>query len=192
MPVIEQEKPTVIEKETTEARTPTRPVPSPASKRLPAIVLAAALLAVALIVTGIVLAAGGSETSATNAPAPAPAATPVAAPAPAAVAASIGVTLKEFTVFPAPSAGRAGRLTFRVRNAGAVGHEFVVLRTSKSAAGLLQGGRASEAGNVGEIGDLQPGVTKTLRLNLKPGHYALICNLPGHYAAGQRADFVVK
>ena len=57
---------------------------------------------------------------------------------------------------------------------------------------LLKDGKASEAGNIGEIGDLQPGVTKTLRLNLKPGHYALICNLPGHYAAGQRADFVVK
>ena len=188
MPVIEQEKPAVIEQEMAEARaTPTRHVPPPPSKRLPAIVLAAALLAVALIVTGIVFVAGGRDEAATSAGAP----TPAAAPAPAA-AASIGVTLKEFTVSPAPSTGRAGRVTFRVHNTGAVGHEFVVLRTSKSAAGLLQGGKASEAGNVGEIGDLQPGVTKTLRLNLKPGHYALICNLPGHYAAGQRADFVVK
>ena len=188
MPVIEQEKSTVIEQETTEARaTPTRHVPPAPSKRLPAIVLAAALLAVALIVTGIVFVAGGSDKAAISKGAPAPA----AARAPAA-AASIGVTLKEFTVSPAPSAGRAGRVTFRVRNAGALGHEFVVLRTSKSAAGLLKGGKASEAGNVGEIGGLQPGVTKTLRLNLKAGHYALICNLPGHYAAGQRADFVVK
>jgi uncharacterized cupredoxin-like copper-binding protein len=188
MPVIEQEQRAVIEQETTEARaTRTRHVPAPPSKRLPAILLATALLGVALLVTGIVLAAGGSDKAATGAAAPAPA----VAPAPAA-AASIGVTLKEFTVSPAPSTGRAGRVTFRVRNAGAVGHEFVVLRTTKSAAGLLKGAEASESGNVGEIGDLQPGVTKTLRLNLKPGHYALICNLPGHYAAGQRADFVVK
>ena len=190
MPVIEQEKSTVIEQETTEARaTPTRHVPPAPSKRLPAIVLAAALLAMALIVTGIVFVAGGSDKAAISKGAPAPA--PAAARAPAA-AASIGVTLKEFTVSPAPSAGRAGRVTFRVRNAGALGHEFVVLRTSKSAGALLKGRKASEAGNVGEIGDLQPGVTKTLRLNLKAGHYALIRNLPGHYAAGQRADFVVK
>jgi uncharacterized cupredoxin-like copper-binding protein len=188
MPVIEQEKPAVIEQETADARaTPTRHVPPAPSKRRPAIVLAAALLAVALIVTGIVFVAGGSDKAATSAGAPAP----TTAPASATVA-SIGVTLKEFTVSPDPSAGRAGRVTFRVRNAGAVGHEFVVLRTSKSAADLLKDGKASEAGNVGEIGDLQPGVTKTLRLNLKPGHYALICNLPGHYTAGQRADLVVR
>ena len=188
MPVIEQEKPAVIEQETTDARaTPTRHVPLAPSKRRPAIVLVAALLAVAPIVTGIVFVASGGDEAAISPGAPAP----TTAPAPAA-AASIGVTLKDFTVSPAPSTGRAGRVTFRVRNAGAVGHEFVVLRTSKSAAGLLKGAKASEAGNIGEIGDLEPGVTKTLRLNLKPGHYALVCNLPGHYAAGQRADFVVK
>jgi uncharacterized cupredoxin-like copper-binding protein len=36
------------------------------------------------------------------------------------------------------------------------------------------------------------GVTKTLKLNLKPGHYTLICNFPGHYQAGQHTDFTVK
>ena len=59
----------------------------------------------------------------------------------------------------------------------------------QAAAGLLKGTEADEAGNVGEIGDLQPGQAKTLTLPLKPGHYALICNLPGHYKAGQHADF---
>jgi uncharacterized cupredoxin-like copper-binding protein len=57
---------------------------------------------------------------------------------------------------------------------------------------LLKGARADEAGNVGETGDLQAGASKTLRLRLKPGHYALICNLPGHYVAGQRTDFTVR
>jgi uncharacterized cupredoxin-like copper-binding protein len=188
MPVIEQQKPAAIEPETTEARTAPAPrAPSPPAKRPSAIVLTGILLAVALVVVAIVFIAGGGDKAGTPVRAPAPAATP----APVA-AASIGVTLKEFTVSPVPATGRAGRVTFRVSNAGAVGHEFVVLRTSTSAARLLKGDEASEAGNVGEIGDLQPGVTKTLKLNLKPGHYALICNLPGHYAAGQRADFVVK
>jgi len=27
---------------------------------------------------------------------------------------------------------------------------------------------------------------------LPTGHYSLICNLPGHYAAGQFADFYVR
>jgi uncharacterized cupredoxin-like copper-binding protein len=29
-------------------------------------------------------------------------------------------------------------------------------------------------------------------LRLPKGHYSLICNLPGHYAAGQFADFYVR
>ncbi|MEA2312683.1 MAG: hypothetical protein QOE28_2651, partial [Solirubrobacteraceae bacterium] len=36
------------------------------------------------------------------------------------------------------------------------------------------------------------GAAKALTLNLKPGHYALICNLPGHYTAGMYADLTVK
>ena len=57
---------------------------------------------------------------------------------------------------------------------------------------MLKGDEASEAGNVGEIPGLAPGATKTLRLTLKAGHYALICNMAGHYMAGQRIDFTVK
>ena len=41
-------------------------------------------------------------------------------------------------------------MTFNVSNAGKVEHEFVVLKTSKPASDLLKGGRADEAGNVGE------------------------------------------
>jgi uncharacterized cupredoxin-like copper-binding protein len=82
--------------------------------------------------------------------------------------------------------------TVAVRNTGSVPHEFVVLRTDKPAADLMKGARADEAGNVGETGDLAVGAAKTLHLNLKPGHYALICNLPGHYQAGQHVDFTVK
>jgi uncharacterized cupredoxin-like copper-binding protein len=104
----------------------------------------------------------------------------------------IAVSLAEYSVGLSRSVGRTGVVTFAVRNAGTVPHEFVVLRTSKPAAELLKGNRADETGNVGETGDMQPGTAKTLRLRLKPGHYALICNLPGHYMAGQHADFTVR
>ncbi len=30
------------------------------------------------------------------------------------------------------------------------------------------------------------------RWRLKKGHYALICNLPGHYQGGMHADFTVR
>ena len=43
-----------------------------------------------------------------------------------------------------------------------------------------------------QIGDFAASKTKRLTLNLKPGHYALLCNLPGHYKAGMFTDFTVK
>jgi|1185.fasta_scaffold52856_2 uncharacterized cupredoxin-like copper-binding protein len=187
--------PAIIDKDQTEAPPEERFVEDvaapPKRTRTGAIALAGALLVALLIAIGFVVATGGDTTSDAPAPvkAPAPAAAKPAAPA---AAAKIGVALRDFTVTPAPTAGLAGKVTFRVHNAGAVKHEFVVIRTNKPAADLLKGSEANEAGNVGEIGDLQPGATKSLRLDLKAGHYALICNLPGHYAAGQRADFVVK
>jgi uncharacterized cupredoxin-like copper-binding protein len=115
-----------------------------------------------------------------------------AAAQPAALAHRVNVGLKEFSINPSAAQAAAGRVTFAVRNSGTVPHEFVVLRTPKSAGSLLKGASADEAGNVGETGDLAPGKAKTIALNLKPGHYALICNLPGHYKAGQHADFTVR
>ena len=64
-------------------------------------------------------------------------------------------------------------------------------RTSRPTA-CSRGNEASETGNVGEIPGLAQGATKTLRMTLKAGHYALICNMPGHYMAGQRVDFTVR
>jgi uncharacterized cupredoxin-like copper-binding protein len=104
----------------------------------------------------------------------------------------IGVVMKEFTVVPAPATTVAGKVTFNVSNKGRLKHEFVVVKTDKPADQLLKGNEADETGNVGEIGDLPPGSAKNLSLMLKAGHYALICNVEGHYKAGQHADFTVK
>ena len=150
-----------------------------------------AVTAVFLAMVELVAIAAKLDNTSTASKQAAPAAPTAAAPAPAA-AGRIGVTLKEYSVAPSPAVGKAGRVTFNVRNSGSIPHEFVVLRTAKPAGSLLKGAEADEAGNVGEIGDLQPGQAKTLSLPLKAGHYALICNLPGHYKAGQHADFTVR
>jgi uncharacterized cupredoxin-like copper-binding protein len=68
-----------------------------------------------------------------------------------------------------------------------------LIKTSKKAGKLpVRGGRASEKGAVGEVEDLAGGKTKRLSLNLKKGHYVLICNLPAHYTQGMRTDFTVR
>lgn len=102
------------------------------------------------------------------------------------------VNVDEFSVFPLVQGAPRGKVKFVVTNVGTIKHEFVVLKTSKPAGNLLKGKEADESGNVGEIGGILPGQAKTLTLKLPAGHYALICNLPGHYATGQFADFYVR
>lgn len=121
-----------------------------------------------------------------------PAVTPSAPATAPALPHTVGVGLREFAVDTTVSTAAAGKVTFKVRNTGAAKHEFVVLKTAKPAGSLLKGAEADETGNVGEIGDVAPGQAKQLTLNLKPGHYALICNLAGHYKAGQYKDFTVR
>jgi uncharacterized cupredoxin-like copper-binding protein len=104
---------------------------------------------------------------------------------------TVPVTLNEFNILPAVQSAPVGKVTFLLTNKGKMTHEFVVVRTQKPAGSLLKGKEADETGAVGEVGDLQPGQTKRLTLTLKRGHYALICNLPGHYLGGQFADFYV-
>jgi uncharacterized cupredoxin-like copper-binding protein len=152
-----------------------------------------ALIAVVIAIVNLVVVAAkldnkdSAATAGTSAPA-----TAAPAPAPAPLGHSSAATLKEYSIAPRPSEVAAGRVAFNVHNAGSIKHEFVVLRTDKKASDLLKGNEADEAGNVGEIGNLNPGQTKTLSLNLKAGHYALICNLPGHYKLGQHADLTVR
>lgn len=86
-----------------------------------------------------------------------------------------------------------GKTTFVVRNAGKLEHEFVVIRTNKAAGQLAAAGakEAPEKGVVGEIEEIPPGTTKQLKLTLKKGHYALVCNLTGHWSKGQFVDFYI-
>lgn len=108
----------------------------------------------------------------------------------------VAVQVDEFSVFPGTQGAPKGKVRFVVTNIGTAEHEFVVLRTAKPAGNLLGGDhgptRADESGAVGEIGSIPSGQSRTLNLTLKPGHYSLICNLPGHYKTGQFADFYVR
>jgi uncharacterized cupredoxin-like copper-binding protein len=158
---------------------------------LPTRRLAAALLATAAFGgTALGLAGCGSSspdtasTSTTSATSPSQAGT------------GIDVTLgspQELAMEVSAAAAAPGKVTFHVRNAGKVTHEFVVIRSTQEAAHLpTDHGEASEAGSQGEVGDLAAGASQDLTLNLPAGHYSLICNLPGHYAGGMHADLTVS
>jgi uncharacterized cupredoxin-like copper-binding protein len=98
-----------------------------------------------------------------------------------------------FALTPTLHRSPSGRVTFAVKNDGTLKHELVVIKLRNGEASLpVQGARVSEKGWAGETGDLAPGATKKVTLTLSPGRYALVCNLPGHYAAGMHSTFTVS
>jgi uncharacterized cupredoxin-like copper-binding protein len=124
------------------------------------------------------------------------AAAPAAAgPSQRAKAVSVNFRMVEWDILPLTATKtRSTRVTFVVRNAGKLTHEFVVLRTAKAAGSLAapSAREAPETGARGEIEEIKPGEVKRLTLSLKRGHYSLICNLPFHYGRGQFVDFYVR
>lgn len=95
----------------------------------------------------------------------------------------------------------AGEVSIRVRNAGLLTHELVILPLAPGATpgsrAVGADGRVDEAGSVGEAsancaagsGDgISAGSASWVSLRLPPGRYELICNLPGHYAAGMYTE----
>jgi uncharacterized cupredoxin-like copper-binding protein len=114
-------------------------------------------------------------------------------PAAANASGTVDVSIANFKIKPATTSTKAGKTTFVVKNSDAMTHELVIIKTTKKAGDLpMKGDVASETGKVGEVSDLAGGKTGKVTVNLTKGHYALICNIPGHYKGGMYADFTVK
>jgi uncharacterized cupredoxin-like copper-binding protein len=114
---------------------------------------------------------------------------------PSASQTNITATLSEYSVELSAASAPAGAVTFTVNNSGTMVHEFVVLKTEVQAADLpLANGDVNEDDytSMGEVADLEVDASGTLNATLTAGHYAIICNLPGHVAQGMAIDFTVE
>jgi uncharacterized cupredoxin-like copper-binding protein len=91
----------------------------------------------------------------------------------------------------------AGAVTLDVTNwSRSVLHEMLVIAVDNPNAPLLYDYYQARVPEdqvkvLGEVADLEPNASKTLKLTLTPGSYLLICNVPGHYAAGMVAALSV-
>jgi uncharacterized cupredoxin-like copper-binding protein len=92
---------------------------------------------------------------------------------------------------------KAGTIHFDVTN-GSQGmlHELVVVPVDNPQATLPYDHSKAQVAEdqvkvLGDTGELQPSASQTLDLALTPGSYLLICNVPGHYAAGMVAVLTV-
>lgn len=105
-------------------------------------------------------------------------------------------SLREWSVEVDADGAREGTVNFTIKNDGTIGHEFLVVKTDIAVGQIpLVGDRFEEPSDgievIDEIGEYPAGETKTLSLSLDSGNYQLVCNLPGHYAAGMHTAFEV-
>lgn len=108
-------------------------------------------------------------------------------------------------LFAHPQTVSAGRVSLIAINHGTRTHELVVLPLAPGAAtgarGVGSDNTVAETGGLGEAsktcgagvgGGIRSGTAGWVTLNLQPGRYELVCNLPGHYAAGMFAELQVR
>jgi uncharacterized cupredoxin-like copper-binding protein len=95
------------------------------------------------------------------------------------------------------SSVKAGKVTFDVTNLSrSIVHEMIVVAVENPNAPLpydYNSGQIPEkqVKMLGETEEMQPNAEKTIALDLSPGTYLLICNVPGHYAAGMWTSLTV-
>ncbi|TFC30815.1 hypothetical protein E3O55_07490 [Cryobacterium sp. MDB1-18-2] len=98
----------------------------------------------------------------------------------------------------------SGTVSFLATNDGSISHELVILPLaasqvagSRSISGehkideTASLGEASATCKAGEGTGIAPGSAGWVTLDLPPGRYEVICNLPGHYAAGMYQELTV-
>jgi uncharacterized cupredoxin-like copper-binding protein len=109
---------------------------------------------------------------------------------------TVNATLTEMKIVLDRSGVPAGPVTFVVKNNGTLEHELVVIKTDvaedKLAPDVEEPGKMDETGNVGETGEVKPGESKTFTVTLAAGHYVIMCNEVGHFAAGMHLTFAIN
>jgi uncharacterized cupredoxin-like copper-binding protein len=107
----------------------------------------------------------------------------------------VSATEVEFKITLTHKSAPAGKVEFTVKNDGKLTHQFIVLRTTKAAGSLPVHGatvQLSKAGHVmGQLARVEPGKTMHLTVDLTKARYVILCNMPGHYKAGQYTTFDV-
>lgn len=99
------------------------------------------------------------------------------------------VVLTEWKVAVATSL-KAGKVTFAITNAGTVPHELLVFKSDldpsaypkDSAGNIVEDGKGIKLVSDGD--NIDPGGSQTRTVDLTPGKYLFVCNIPGHFMSG--------
>jgi uncharacterized cupredoxin-like copper-binding protein len=112
----------------------------------------------------------------------------------------VGITVKEWSLTADASSATAGEIVFVATNEGTMPHEVVFLRTDRPVDDLPLDDNQKVNRFAEGIEDLavirtdalMPGATVRESFDLPPGHYALICNIAGHYSSGMFTAFTIE
>ena len=90
----------------------------------------------------------------------------------------------------------AGTHVFTVHNEGPDDHELIALRMTNGRLPLRRDGvtldeDALAPAEVGTLEPGEPGATRKVTLNLKPGRYEFVCNMAGHFLGGMHTKVQV-
>jgi len=106
---------------------------------------------------------------------------------------------RDFHISVATTTLPAGNYVFVDTNHGGSAHELVMWKTADpdDRLPMNKDDRVNEdspaLNSVLDSGSsLRPGETRLLATTLDPGHYVLVCNLPGHFKAGMHVDLTVQ
>ena len=92
---------------------------------------------------------------------------------------TVNLTATEYKFNPSDPTVKAGQVTFSEKNDGQTTHSLEVEDVTP--------------GHDEEIeGDVSPGQSGTLTVNLKPGKYEFYCPIPGHKELGMEGEVTVK
>ncbi len=138
------------------------------------------LLVGSLLTGGSLLAACDNNTPATPVPPPAntsnnPAPTP-ASPIQKKAFNSVGVILTEWGITPMMLGVPPGHIKFTATNTGKFPHNFAIMVNGKEQ----------------KTPNISAGQTGTLEVDLTPGTYETLCDIPGHKDKGMAGQIVVK
>ncbi len=109
---------------------------------------------------------------------------------------AVAVTERDFHI-TAPTVLNSGTVTFRVHNEGPDQHELIVVPGTVASLPLRSDGltvdeETVEASEPGSLTPGEPGSTRDLTVQLKPGRYVFFCNMEGHFMAGMHAEVEVR
>jgi uncharacterized cupredoxin-like copper-binding protein len=151
------------------------------------------LASLSLLVVGCGAAASPALTFSPISPPPAAASTtPTAVPSvvPSEPVVTGGtIVLSEWKVDMA-STIKAGKSTFSISNAGTIPHELLIFKSDLAPTAYPTdgaGGIIEEGGGVDLMSDgdnIDPAGTQSRSIDLAPGTYLFVCNIPAHFKSG--------